>query len=660
MPLTRTVTVLRAGGGAGAGSGSSSGGGSSGAGSDSSGWLLGRLRAFLRLRLGSLELGVLAQDRLVQLAEVTARLDAELLDEVAARCLVDLERVGVAAGAVEGEHKLGVGALAERLLPGQRLELAHELGMAAEREVGIDPSLQAGQAELLQAGDLGLREGLVAEVGEGLATPERQRLAQRVRRFVGPSLVELPPRLVEELLEQLAVALLGSDAKQVPGRLGQQTVIAAESLAQARNRHLQRVRAGRTAAPELFDQPLRGHRLVRVYEQVGEQRPLARTAKLDRAIPVDHLERPQNTELHGSPPGRRIARRRLCRLSQPGVRMKSRKAPRTAREPGKQFESVWTAPACRLCDRSDPTTRRPASIRLTSAKTGSTFATTKEVPMRVVLVTGCSSGIGMHAALAFARQGDRVYATMRDPSKGGALTAAAAAEGLSVTVAELDVTKDDSVRKAVGQVLEAEGRDRRPCEQRRHHTLRLGGAAARGAGARDLRDEPVRRSPHDPGGSARDASPGLRVDRQRLVARRPCSHAAGTRLLRGEQARLSACSAVRLPSRSSPSASGSRASSQASSQLTSSTRPRDLPRTALRTGLSRTRSSPRSSARSGRGPDPKIVADAIVAVAHGTRDGSVHVLVGDDAEQFTEAFRTLSELEYTALVREYVGMKPVA
>ena len=39
--------------------------------------------------------------------------------------------------------------------------------------------------------------------------------------------------------------------------------------------------------------------------------------------------------------------------------------------------------------------------------------------MRVVLLTGCSSGIGLHAALALARQGNRVYATMWDPSKGG-------------------------------------------------------------------------------------------------------------------------------------------------------------------------------------------------------------------------------------------------
>lgn len=37
--------------------------------------------------------------------------------------------------------------------------------------------------------------------------------------------------------------------------------------------------------------------------------------------------------------------------------------------------------------------------------------------MAVVLVTGCSSGIGLETAVAFARRGDRVYATMRDPAR---------------------------------------------------------------------------------------------------------------------------------------------------------------------------------------------------------------------------------------------------
>jgi NAD(P)-dependent dehydrogenase (short-subunit alcohol dehydrogenase family) len=56
------------------------------------------------------------------------------------------------------------------------------------------------------------------------------------------------------------------------------------------------------------------------------------------------------------------------------------------------------------------------------------------------------------------------------------------------------------------------------------------------------------------------------------------------------------------------------------------------------------------------GPDAAFVADAIVAAANGPGDGTVHRLVGDEAEQYVESYRTISELEYTALVREYIGL----
>ena len=41
--------------------------------------------------------------------------------------------------------------------------------------------------------------------------------------------------------------------------------------------------------------------------------------------------------------------------------------------------------------------------------------------MKVVLVTGSNSGFGLNGALAFARSGFRVYATMRDQSKSNLL-----------------------------------------------------------------------------------------------------------------------------------------------------------------------------------------------------------------------------------------------
>jgi NAD(P)-dependent dehydrogenase (short-subunit alcohol dehydrogenase family) len=77
--------------------------------------------------------------------------------------------------------------------------------------------------------------------------------------------------------------------------------------------------------------------------------------------------------------------------------------------------------------------------------------------MANVLITGCSSGFGLLTALEFARRGDRVFATMRNTSKAGALQEAAGAENLSVTVLPLDVLDDASVASAVKSATDAAG-----------------------------------------------------------------------------------------------------------------------------------------------------------------------------------------------------------
>ena len=72
--------------------------------------------------------------------------------------------------------------------------------------------------------------------------------------------------------------------------------------------------------------------------------------------------------------------------------------------------------------------------------------------MAVVLITGRSSGIGLETALAFARRGDRVYASMRNPAKAGPLRERAQIERLSVDVVTLDVTDAGSVEAAVADI----------------------------------------------------------------------------------------------------------------------------------------------------------------------------------------------------------------
>jgi len=76
----------------------------------------------------------------------------------------------------------------------------------------------------------------------------------------------------------------------------------------------------------------------------------------------------------------------------------------------------------------------------------------------VVLITGCSSGIGLEAALAFAEAGDTVVATLRDPARAGALDAAAAARRLTLDIAPLDVTRPDSFAGCIDGVVARHGR----------------------------------------------------------------------------------------------------------------------------------------------------------------------------------------------------------
>jgi NAD(P)-dependent dehydrogenase (short-subunit alcohol dehydrogenase family) len=78
--------------------------------------------------------------------------------------------------------------------------------------------------------------------------------------------------------------------------------------------------------------------------------------------------------------------------------------------------------------------------------------------MAIVLITGCSSGLGHASALEFARKGDRVYATLRDPSKAVALRTAAEAERLDIRVAALDVTRPATFAAAIDAIVAESGR----------------------------------------------------------------------------------------------------------------------------------------------------------------------------------------------------------
>jgi len=79
----------------------------------------------------------------------------------------------------------------------------------------------------------------------------------------------------------------------------------------------------------------------------------------------------------------------------------------------------------------------------------------------VVLITGCSSGFGRRAAIAVARRGHAVFASMRaaaDRREARELRETAEAEGLELVTPELDVTSETSVDTAVERIVAETGR----------------------------------------------------------------------------------------------------------------------------------------------------------------------------------------------------------
>lgn len=75
------------------------------------------------------------------------------------------------------------------------------------------------------------------------------------------------------------------------------------------------------------------------------------------------------------------------------------------------------------------------------------------VGMATILLTGCSSGIGLATALLLARAGHTVHATMRNPAKCPQLAETATQENLALKIWQMDVDSDDSVRNCMELVL---------------------------------------------------------------------------------------------------------------------------------------------------------------------------------------------------------------
>jgi NAD(P)-dependent dehydrogenase (short-subunit alcohol dehydrogenase family) len=77
--------------------------------------------------------------------------------------------------------------------------------------------------------------------------------------------------------------------------------------------------------------------------------------------------------------------------------------------------------------------------------------------MKSVIITGTNTGIGFETALAFARAGYKVFATMRNPGNATALKQKIQEESLTIIISAMDVDNDESVNGIIDAIQQENG-----------------------------------------------------------------------------------------------------------------------------------------------------------------------------------------------------------
>ena len=128
---------------------------------------------------------VVREDRLLEPPKLGPRLEAELVGEHTPRLLERLERIRLAAAAVQRQHQLPPQPFAVGVVREGRPERRRELPVLAEREPDLEVLLERVDVQRLEPACLGAEPRRAGQALQRRPAPERQRRRDRVRRGSG-------------------------------------------------------------------------------------------------------------------------------------------------------------------------------------------------------------------------------------------------------------------------------------------------------------------------------------------------------------------------------------------------------------------------------------------------------------------------------------------
>ena len=177
-----------------------------------------------------------------------------------------------------------------------------------ERQIGGGEGLDPVEVEIVQPPDLGLRELVVGEVGEGGSAPQVQSRSHHRGSLVRLAGLDPASPVLDQPFEPAGVDGIGLDVELVSGRpCGDQATTGEglERLAELGDVDLDRMqgRPRRAIAPEHVDQPIRRDDLAGMHQEDREDGPLLRRAQLGTRSVGACFEAPEDPELHRLPRG---------------------------------------------------------------------------------------------------------------------------------------------------------------------------------------------------------------------------------------------------------------------------------------------------------------------------------------------------------------------